>query len=279
MPICRRAVRSPTSSRRSTSCARSSSGTAGRAALLLRGLPRAHRRAPDRQRRCTTRDTSPGRSGRPTGPGSASCGRWAISVPWGSRSCDDPRKNSFLDALEITPMTRSFKMLVLRAMLEAERFPGDMAIQDLSAGVRRIARRSAPASRRSGRVLGRQLRPAESPREEPDRRLGRRPREPAAASTSPTRMELSGRPSTCGPTSVGSSSSWCANSWTGGWSSISIALRPERWRGVHLSGSATPTVDPFSSFHLAIRIPTFQSAGRPSSPMESLSRPTSCRWP
>ncbi len=40
-------------------------------------------------------------------------------------------------------MTRSYKILVLLAMLNADRFPGEISIQDLSGAVRRVAERSA----------------------------------------------------------------------------------------------------------------------------------------
>jgi len=49
---------------------------------------------------------------------------------------------SFLEQLESTPMTRSYKMLVLLAMLEMERFPGGMPIDELTRAVERLARRS-----------------------------------------------------------------------------------------------------------------------------------------
>ena len=49
----------------------------------------------------------------------------------------------FLDSLETTEMTKSLKMLVLLATLDAERFPGEIEIDELAVGVRRIARRSA----------------------------------------------------------------------------------------------------------------------------------------
>jgi superfamily II DNA or RNA helicase/diadenosine tetraphosphate (Ap4A) HIT family hydrolase len=68
----------------------------------------------------------------------------------GQQILDDSKASAFLDTLETTPMTRSFKMLVLRAMLEADRFPGEATLQELAAGVRRIARRSAPLQRDLG---------------------------------------------------------------------------------------------------------------------------------
>src|SRR5262245_46931999 len=48
----------------------------------------------------------------------------------------------FLENLETTPMTRSYKMLVLLAMLETERFPGGIPIDELTRAVERHARRS-----------------------------------------------------------------------------------------------------------------------------------------
>lgn len=60
------------------------------------------------------------------------------------------RPAEFLAALETTPMTRSYKMLVLQAMLHAERVPGQMTIQELREGVRRLARRSAALQRDLG---------------------------------------------------------------------------------------------------------------------------------
>jgi superfamily II DNA or RNA helicase/diadenosine tetraphosphate (Ap4A) HIT family hydrolase len=53
------------------------------------------------------------------------------------------RPAEFLSVLETTPMTRSYKMLVLLAMLSAECFPGEISIDALWEGVRRVARRSA----------------------------------------------------------------------------------------------------------------------------------------
>ena len=49
---------------------------------------------------------------------------------------------SFLENLETTPMTRSYKMLVLLAMLEMDRFPGGMQLDELTRAVERLARRS-----------------------------------------------------------------------------------------------------------------------------------------
>lgn len=46
---------------------------------------------------------------------------------------------SFLGALEITPMTKSFKMVVLLAMLNEDKFPGAMSMDGLVAAVRRFA--------------------------------------------------------------------------------------------------------------------------------------------
>jgi superfamily II DNA or RNA helicase len=48
----------------------------------------------------------------------------------------------FLDALEVTPMNKSFKMLVLLGALNEDGFPGGIEIERLSHAVRRIASRS-----------------------------------------------------------------------------------------------------------------------------------------
>ena len=56
-------------------------------------------------------------------------------------STDQPG-GSFLESLESTRMTRSYKMLVLLAMLEEGRFPGRIAIDELTSAVERVARRS-----------------------------------------------------------------------------------------------------------------------------------------
>lgn len=47
---------------------------------------------------------------------------------------------AFLDKIETTRMTRSYKMLVLRAMIEADAFPGQIALTDL---VERVARQAS----------------------------------------------------------------------------------------------------------------------------------------
>lgn len=49
----------------------------------------------------------------------------------------------FLEHLEKTQMTRSYKMLVLQALLDRDQFPGNLALPDLRAAVRSIATRSA----------------------------------------------------------------------------------------------------------------------------------------
>jgi superfamily II DNA or RNA helicase/diadenosine tetraphosphate (Ap4A) HIT family hydrolase len=49
----------------------------------------------------------------------------------------------FLDALEVTPMTKSYKMLVLLSMLSKETFPGRIPINELARGVEHFARRSS----------------------------------------------------------------------------------------------------------------------------------------
>lgn len=50
---------------------------------------------------------------------------------------------AFLKALEATAMTKSYKMLVLLAMLERDALPGGIGIDELTSGFRRLAKRSA----------------------------------------------------------------------------------------------------------------------------------------
>jgi len=49
---------------------------------------------------------------------------------------------TFFEALEKTPMTKSYKMLVLLAMIASERFPGTISIEELIVAIRHQARRS-----------------------------------------------------------------------------------------------------------------------------------------
>ncbi len=53
------------------------------------------------------------------------------------------KSGPFLDALEATDMTKSYKMVLLVSMLNADRFPGAIAIEELTKGFREIAGRSA----------------------------------------------------------------------------------------------------------------------------------------
>ncbi len=53
------------------------------------------------------------------------------------------RTGEFLDTLEKTPMTKSYKMLVLLAALNRDAFPGEISVEDLTKAVERLARRSA----------------------------------------------------------------------------------------------------------------------------------------
>ena len=64
------------------------------------------------------------------------------------------QRGDLLDAIEITPMTKSFKMLVLLAMLNADSLPGSVDLDTLVAGVRRIATRSAALTADLGAALG-----------------------------------------------------------------------------------------------------------------------------
>jgi superfamily II DNA or RNA helicase/diadenosine tetraphosphate (Ap4A) HIT family hydrolase len=56
---------------------------------------------------------------------------------------EDPTAGRFLASLEITRMTKSFKMLVLLAMLDIEQMPGEISLDALSREVRKFASRSA----------------------------------------------------------------------------------------------------------------------------------------
>jgi superfamily II DNA or RNA helicase len=58
-----------------------------------------------------------------------------------------------LQALAVTPMTRSFKMLVLLAMIAEGGFPGSVSIDRLASRVRAIARRSAALRSEVGDAL------------------------------------------------------------------------------------------------------------------------------
>src|SRR5262249_61676200 len=50
---------------------------------------------------------------------------------------------SFLDELETTPMTRSYKMLILQALLNEDQLSGSIDGADLTRAVVRLAQRSA----------------------------------------------------------------------------------------------------------------------------------------
>lgn len=75
-------------------------------------------------------------------------------IPEQQRLVGEGRAGEFVSALETTPMTRSYKMLVLLAMLHADRIPGEITIEELRDGVRRVARRSAALQRDLGVPLG-----------------------------------------------------------------------------------------------------------------------------
>ncbi len=60
---------------------------------------------------------------------------------------------SFLKEMEVTCMTKSFKMLTLQAMLNLNRFPGDIDIDTLRSEFRRLAKRSAELTRDVGAAL------------------------------------------------------------------------------------------------------------------------------
>jgi hypothetical protein len=59
----------------------------------------------------------------------------------------------FLKNLETTQMTKSYKMLTLLAMLNSDKFPGEISIDELTAGFSRLARRSATLRADVGNAL------------------------------------------------------------------------------------------------------------------------------
>jgi len=59
----------------------------------------------------------------------------------------------FLDSLEVTPMVKSYKMLTLLAMLNADAFPGRIEISALVAGFRSLANRNAHLAREAANAL------------------------------------------------------------------------------------------------------------------------------
>ena len=91
-----------------------------------------------------------------------------------------PRVHAFLDALETTPMTRSYKMMVLLAMLNEDRLPGTITIDDLARTFTQLARRSARLQEDVGAALD-DPRLRRLTRGESDRRLVRRQGDPGVA--------------------------------------------------------------------------------------------------
>lgn len=73
-----------------------------------------------------------------------------LSESQGSAFKDHQR---FLGALEITPMVKSYKMLVLLAMLSRDAFPGEISIESLAEGVKHFARRSRLLAQDLGSAL------------------------------------------------------------------------------------------------------------------------------
>lgn len=63
------------------------------------------------------------------------------------------RHEAFIDALDTTEMVKSYKMLVLLAMLNADRFPGSIPITDLADHVAQIATRTTRAAADLGSAL------------------------------------------------------------------------------------------------------------------------------
>ena len=63
------------------------------------------------------------------------------------------RNRSLLEQLEITPMTKSYKILVLLAMIGADAFPGSISIEELTRRFGDLARRSASLRTELGPAL------------------------------------------------------------------------------------------------------------------------------
>ncbi|OGL19732.1 MAG: hypothetical protein A3K12_05815 [Candidatus Rokubacteria bacterium RIFCSPLOWO2_12_FULL_71_19] len=68
-------------------------------------------------------------------------------------SAGTPRVHEFLEDLETTPMTKSYKMVVLLAMLNENNLPGTVPIDDLARTVTQLARRSARLQEDFGAAL------------------------------------------------------------------------------------------------------------------------------
>jgi hypothetical protein len=112
----------------------------------------------------------------------------------------------FLKHLEITPMTKSYKMLTLLAMLNAGKLPGAIAIEDLEAGFARLARRNGTLRAEVGEALENAFELRKLLEKNPPRRLDRRQGNRSRAS-SPTTAASSAPPSTYRPRSESDSRS------------------------------------------------------------------------
>ena len=65
----------------------------------------------------------------------------------------DGEPGSFLDALETTPMTRSFKMVTLLALLNQDAFPGSLGMDSLLPAYKRVLTRTPALTGGDGRLL------------------------------------------------------------------------------------------------------------------------------
>ena len=88
----------------------------------------------------------------------AQSGSWARFVGAHGDLDDSQRQalenhGAFIDALDTTDMTKSYKMLVLLAMLNGEAFPGSMGIEALADEVNRLATRTTRAGADLGSAL------------------------------------------------------------------------------------------------------------------------------
>ena len=76
---------------------------------------------------------------------------WEISTTASDQALE--AHGAFIDALDTTEMVKSYKMLVLLAMLNADAFPGSIGIDELADEVERLATRTTKAGADLGAAL------------------------------------------------------------------------------------------------------------------------------
>ena len=121
-----------------------------------------------------------------------------------------------LDALETTPMTKSYKMLVLLAMLQdADSFPGSIGIDELADEVQRLREPDHEGGRRSWYCASRQAGVDSAARAEPHRRVDWWARNGRRFLLRVSRTARSGRRSSSIQWQFQACRNWCA-SWRSG---------------------------------------------------------------